>query len=302
MKKLIIIILFISGLFNSGFLYAQLFEIFLDDSVYYEKRKDSRLAGEYNLKLKDSLADGKWVLHDIYKKDSLKANDETIILCGEFKNGKKNGVFNFYRKNYYNNKKKLKDEKYIDLSQTYINDTLHGLEIKKIIGFPGVITSERETHYEKGKKHGIELIYNIVGSYAGNLRSVSIYRNDTLWEWYNYYPEDLKVILGHGKRLSKNQDFIYTTYALKGYIDSKYYFEDGRLIRYEKFHENQVCAMISEGEFAPCRKVKGKLFFYQWDIIYFDCNLELINGTEQTFDNKGKLIKEIHYNNSLIEK
>jgi len=59
---------------------AQTHTIFIDDTVFYNLKKPNCFFGEYNVKFKDSLSDGRWILHNLKREDSLKKRDETIIL------------------------------------------------------------------------------------------------------------------------------------------------------------------------------------------------------------------------------
>jgi len=306
----IVIIIFTLLYYNNN-LISQNHTIFIDDTVFYNLKKSICFFGEYNVKFKDSLSDGRWILHNLKREDSLKKRDETIILTGEFKNYKKNGIFNYYGYHINRNKKKQKKltyTNYVKLSESFKDGILNGLVIEKQHGdfqTPGAL---KESRYENGKKNGVEIVYNYQSSYFGLLRGVNYYQNDTVIEWFNYFHVYKNIIAGHGIKLNANEDYIYSEYNPNGSIKAKYYYFSGILNKYERYYENQMLMITMEGRFNECHNIYNKIKYninsniVLHEIMGFDCDLKLLNGLETIFNYEGEVFKKNVYKDGIIVK
>jgi len=288
---------------------AQTHTIFIDDTIFFTQKSPHSYFGEYNVTFKDSLSDGRWILHNLQRKDSLRKSNETIILTAEYRNFQKNGIFNYYGYHIDKGKKKRKGTKYknyVKFSEAYQNDVLNGLVIEKQHGYNQTPTALKETRYENGKKNGLEVVYNYQAEYAGFLRGVNYYRNDTVIEWFNYFHDYKNIIAGHGLKPNNNEDYVYSEYNPNGALKAKYYYFNGNLSKYEKIDESQLLMIEMEGEFNECHKIYNKIqyntnsYIVLHQIMLFDCDLKILNGTETVFDGEGEIILRNIYENGIV--
>lgn len=295
MKKMhskFIALIFILFSFNNVKVEAQTHVIFLDDSMYYSKINTRTYYGSYKIDFKDSLEDGLWIMHYLYKKDSCLANDSTIILKGSYKNNVKQGVFYTYEYEpkflKIKFKRVIKDIKYIAITEIYDNGLLNGLCV-----YPG-----RTTMYKNGKKEGIEYVTDIDNRIC--TLEVNIYSNDTLIKWYEY---DYNVLLQIGERIG-NQEYKAIVFNKNGIKEYELYYKDEDLYKYFKFYPNGkiqkeavgVCYFTKRSELSKKKLGVQKLGGHPSNLVFrSEGALEMINGLEKLYDEQGILIIENKY-------
>jgi hypothetical protein len=244
MRSKFIALIFILFSFNNVKVEAQTHVIFLDDSMYYSKINTRTYYGSYKIDFKDSLEDGLWIMHYLYKKDSCLANDSTIILKGSYKNNVKQGVFYTYEYDYkflkIKFKRVIKKINYIAITEIYDNGLLNGLCV-----YPG-----RTTMYKNGKKEGIEYVTDIDNRIC--TLEVNIYSNDTLIKWYEY---NYNLLTHIGKRIG-NQEYKIITFNKNGIKEYEFYYKDENLYKYFKFYPNGQI----EKEAVKCPLLLGQFF------------------------------------------
>jgi antitoxin component YwqK of YwqJK toxin-antitoxin module len=280
MKKMhskFIALIFILFSFNNVKVEAQTHVIFLDDSMYYSKINTRTYYGSYKIDFKDSLEDGLWIMHYLYKKDSCLANDSTIILKGSYKNNVKQGVFYIFY-----------SLKYIAITEIYDNGLLNGLCV-----YPG-----RTTMYKNGKKDGIEYVPSTDDRIC--TLEVNIYSNDTLIKWYEY---DYNVLLQIGERIG-NQEYKAIVFNKNGIKEYELYYKDEDLYKYFKFYPNGkiqkeavgVCYFTKRSELSKKKLGVQKLGGHPSNLVFrSEGALEMINGLEKLYDEQGILIIENKY-------
>lgn len=287
-KFIVLIVILFSS--NNIKIEAQTHIVFLDDSLCYYKPYKTSYYGQFNIAFTDSLEDGLWIMHNLYRKDSCLANDSTIILKGSYKNKVKQGIFYTYEYDCKSLKVKrksiIKYINYIAITEMYENGLLNGL----------CIYPERTTMYKNGKKEGVEYVKN-------NRRctlEVNIYSNDTLVKWYEY---DYNVLLQIGERIG-DQEYKIVAYNRNGIKEYEFYYKDEDLYKYYKFYPNGQIQKEAIGVFEYFKRNelnKAKLGIQKWGghpshlLFYPEWILEVINGLEKLYDEKGILIKEYKY-------
>ena len=273
-------------LFSPLIIFAQEHNIFLDDSLFYTKYHSRYI-------FKDSLDDGTWILHNLYRKDSVKMGEETIILTGNYKNNKKEGTFNYYAYSIPLNKKKVKDKKYyVEISETYKSGLLNGIVIEK--AYENITI--RETMYENGKKNGLDICYYIPVECYGKLCQINYYSHDTLI-CKNFYRRNGKLL--YTIMLFENGEYMqieYDTIGRQKYVLS--YDTNYVLYKWQKYYPNQILEIEMEGYFLQSiRKTIFDTLFYISDCF---CNtdsvrsddISLIRGVIKKYNQIGKLVTE----------
>ncbi|HQB20267.1 MAG TPA: hypothetical protein PK495_06770 [Bacteroidales bacterium] len=292
MRSKFIALIFILFSFNNVKVEAQTHVIFLDDSMYYSKINTRTYYGSYKIDFKDSLEDGLWIMHYLYKKDSCLANDSTIILKGSYKNNVKQGVFYTYEYDYkflkIKFKRVIKKINYIAITEIYDNGLLNGLCV-----YPG-----RTTMYKNGKKEGIEYVPSTDDRIC--TLEVNIYSNDTLIKWYEY---DYNVLLQIGERIG-NQEYKAIVFNKNGIKEYELYYKDEDLYKYFKFYPNGQIEKEAVGVFVYFKRSEINKFLLgiqKWGghpsrlLFYPEYVLKVINGLEKLYDEQGILIIENKY-------
>jgi len=262
---------------------AQVYTIFLDDTSFYS-------AGIFNYNFKDSLADGTWILHDLYRKDSVKIEEQTIVLIGTYKDYKKEETFNYYTYRYSIGKRGKKPywQYYVQVSETYKSGLLNGMTI--ISGGRDKKTLN-EVMYENGKKNGLDVSYHY-GKYQPY--NINYYSHDTLINGFYYY-EDKKNTLHFVIMRLDNGEYKSVIYDSIGQKKIVAYYDniDYTMYKWQKYYPNQIMEKEKEGHFLQSIKeiVFDRTRDYDHDIPDWD-NVILISGTARLYNQNGDLIEE----------
>jgi len=151
------------------------FEIFRDDSLHIYFNELGREHGYFynHENLKDSLPDGTYIFYNVKRKDSL-VNHKNVWIIGHYYNLSKSGKF--VTSSYtYRKRKYVLDSRHIS---HYEKGKKNGIEIKynsyEIGRFPVKIMSIY-AEYSEGKKDGLFMSFEL-----GKLRQVYIFENDTI--------------------------------------------------------------------------------------------------------------------------
>jgi hypothetical protein len=154
--------------------------IYKNDSLSSFFIKEGYYNGVFNYSaqlLKDSLPDGKYYFYDVDRKDSLSL-EKKIIIRAEYKNGKKNGIFENHT--YFENSKKKCLQYVSTWSCKYVQGLKDGIEESYVYYLSTKIYAP-EFYYEylMGKKNGLCILYYNAAPYK-----LSIYDNDILISEY----------------------------------------------------------------------------------------------------------------------
>ncbi|MCL2131336.1 MAG: hypothetical protein FWH36_02590 [Lentimicrobiaceae bacterium] len=272
--------------------YAQKHTIFLEDTMYYTT-PDWRFMPYFN----DSLADGLWILHNLYRNDSNKISEQTILLTGIYKDYKREGTFNRY--GYYYifpcriGIRKAYKQYYIWSSETYKSGLLDGMVIDKANN-----ATTREVTYEKGKKNGLDIRYVFVGECLGRLCQINYYSHDTLIS-RNYYGGNsilwcTIIRLDNGEYMQVE----YDTTGQKKYV--LYYDVHYTMYKWQKYYPHQLIEKEKEGCFLvpPLKEMLKKADDYDEDCFCdapkYDWlgSIPMIKGIERLYNQDGVLIEE----------
>jgi hypothetical protein len=320
--KILIFIL----LFTQVKIFSQTHIVFWDDTVYYKNRYTTSIGLEFidfdnknftcfteqsdrfsNWIFKDSLKNGKWELHDLYKKDSLNINDESVIMTGYYKDWKKQGTFLYYdyTNSFYLNlysekkhKKKFKNEyiKFLRRIENYRDGFLNGLTTIKNNYNPKYSISE--SNYINGKKNGVETIY--YRDLPFGRKYLNIYRDDTLYLWYKFKENGILQISGE---LIDNNIYLCTVYDTLGKNEYKLFYTNGILNSYQKYDSLGYLLIEAEGKFRLSKFIEDNFdcliktaFIHPSELVlYSDYALGLIDGTIKFYNEQGVIIKENKY-------
>ena len=267
--------------------------VFVDDTAFYIKPSFYSPI-TFGVDFKDELNDGQWIMYDLHRKDSAKISENYLILTGVYKNGKREGIFNYYARRFLHNKRKKSYEMYVQYSKSYKNGILDGLMFYNPGN--GVV---KETMYFNGKKDGIDVVYNQWAITPRDLLYINHYNQDTLISWREYLQTDKNRLLGIGLR-HKEGEYTYTKYNKDGSLDYVVYFKNFIFYKYEKYSSfNQLLKKEAEGIFSIEFSIKERLADfgnpYTFSPYRFYLNIdsfELIKGIERKYNEKGELIYE----------
>ena len=283
---------------------AQVHVVFLDDTLFHYTPPRG------GFKFIDSLADGTWILHNLYRKDSVKAGEQTIMLTGTYKDYKKEGTFNYYSYCYplgsgnkSKNKKPYKQH-YVEKSETYKSGLLNGMKIVK--NWNNV--TAWETMYENGKKNGLDVHYTSCGQNTTFLSTISYFSHDTLIDRAYYAKNTLFWTI---KRLENGEyiETIYDTIGQKRYV--KYYDANYAMYKWQKYYPNQSMEREVEGYFYMA-SIRDEVFEFHYsnrrfceplplDWYEYDFSLFMVKGTERLYNHDGILTEEKEVVNKLKE-
>jgi len=153
-------------------------KIYKDDTCFLKKRN---IKTQYYYDFKDSLQDGKWILYNVLKNDSLKK--KKIILSCDYKNNVRNGIYEINRYNLRSDENLLVEK----ITSSYKNGYLHGsvddYYYSNILEMQ-ILLSHEEYYY--GKKNGVFL----QNGTDGKLVDIIVYCNDSVKQINNYIDVD----------------------------------------------------------------------------------------------------------------
>lgn len=172
---------------SQQFAYVDTFYLFLDDTNYYVEHDNLFANDNYvftnffpechtlEYELKDSLPDGYYILYDLKKNETKRANLYNYILCdGGYKNGMRHGIFHLYQRQYDIN------EEFASIihskSITFVNGVVDGI-VKETQGRYPIYLG----HYEHGIPHGAFYF-----SLSARESSIIIYDQGKIIRKYNY--------------------------------------------------------------------------------------------------------------------
>lgn len=176
----VIIIIFCLFIFKLGFSQVNNYELYSDDDLlryfnckfYYD-----------NDNFKDSLPDGRYIVFNNLKKDSLKEKD--TINIARYENGLKNGLFVTMSYNLEGNLKHKQITFFKDSKKNGIDKKYH-VTYDRL--YPTIIM-DYYGEYLDGLKNGFFIEFN-----HGNTTKIELYKNDSLVESNIIYNEGLFVI------------------------------------------------------------------------------------------------------------
>ena len=277
----ITIYLAILTIFTQLNVFAQTHTIFLDDTTFYTKK--------YRFHLKDSLSDGMWILHNLHRKDSTKISERTLLTTGNFKEHKREGVFNYYTEG-IPVKGKKKEEHYVWYSETYKSNLLEGMVARRTLY---INMQDRETMYKEGVKKGLDILYYIKGKKREDIACINYFNNDTLLYQIEYKHD--KFISATLMYMGKNE-YMHIVYDIKGQIKYISLFKNYQLYKQQKFHPNQVMEKESDGDFQYSIEDYVATRTDSYNTYYFGLrgydSVNLMKGIERIYDKNGKLIEE----------
>lgn len=226
---------------------AQTHAVFLDDTLLYHIVNSSF---DCNYQFNDSLSDGKWVLYDIYRKDSLSVNklSEHILLSETFTGGLRNGRSYRYR---YSYNKKRRPCLFLAMTIDYEQGNMEGEIVKyQSPGIPAYTWS-----VSNNQLNGLCITYDIDPEKTGNVLTVSYFEKDSLIRWNDY--KDGYELIGKGIRLNDGsiEYFIYEDHMLK----YKCYYKNYYL---EKYYEYLNPESSEKEHYGPFRPINMKDFIY----------------------------------------
>lgn len=287
LKNQILYCIFFCALYFSST--AQVHTIYLEDSAYY-------VSDIYYLheKLKDSLSDGLWVLHNLYKADSLKACVASIATVGAYKNYKKNGIFNRYTQSTlkYQRGQFYHPLEYIYETDTYTNGKLDGLSIRRVAG-----KVEKSIKYSDGEKDGLVIRNNYNNKGMLSVQRIMYFKEDTLIERQDFIYGKLVGTLKRIREGEYVQTIYDTTYS--GFLEWIIYVRNYRIYKYQQFYPNQVLSFDAEGEFVEDNfSIEVLSLLSDNNCVVLGWNVPhaiILKGTEKFYDQKGNLVQECVY-------
>lgn len=216
----------------------------------------------------NTFEDGTWVIvQDIKKKN------QNIITKGGFKEGFRNGKFEF---SFYKGKPQIiynfKKGKLDGLYQSYF--------LNRLID---------EGYYKDGKRNGYFICHD---QSSGTILSIENYENDSLKDWVKYYPSTgVPAQKGWGEKSYLNGECI--KYDTIGQIVQCGIYKNGLLIEFKEFYPNsKYLKTHSIGDFKICDFNYNYLFY---------CDIKLENGVKTYYKENGDIIKKEKYLNGILE-
>lgn len=249
---------------NSNKLFCQKIKIFYEsDSNSYNYLCSTEWAENKNyrtflpIEFCPKLSDGKYVCRGEVRYGD--TSNSYVMMTGTFKDSLREGPFI-----YYSEPEGDSGKIHPDIIYNYSKGLLNGYYFSY---FGNNI--DDEGYYVMGQRHGFFISFD----YKGNLKSVQLYKHDTLTSWVEYSPQHTIYSSGYGCDSLMSGE--YRQYYRNGDLLVQAYMEKGKIKRYtEYFHSGEI-------------KSEGKGLFEQSQSIY---PFYFINGVLKKYNENGVLI------------
>ncbi len=202
-------------------------EIYLGDTSFYRTYDGE---SRYYFDFKPVLPDGNYLLYDVWKKDSM-SRYKSVILKGQFKNGKREGEFLTDFSIIKKKKRTLQGRR----QWFYLNGLKNGLDDEYFYDDCNHRYLTQHGEYSMGKKNG----YFMEMDRKFNLGSVACYHNDTLNSFTDYFSFDNLIKYSHIECFNKDSFSISIYNNNSDIYQITFYAKNNQFVRYKIF-DNQL--------------------------------------------------------------